>query len=121
MNWNPKKDNPFFNLKQLSSVEDEKHLNHFNDGKCDSIGRMWVGTLTRNHDLSVPDSGGALYMFDGNNIMEPKLKIGNVSISNGIAWSKNNENFYFIDSQLRNVQAFKFDLKTGEISKSLFK
>jgi sugar lactone lactonase YvrE len=84
--------------------------NRFNDGKCDPAGRFWAGTLSYKDQ---PEAG-ALYRLD------PDLKVHRmlekVSCSNGIVWSSDNKTMYYIDSPLRRVDAFDYELKTGNIS-----
>ena len=43
--------------------------------------------------------------------------ISQIDISNGMAWSKDQTVFYFIDSLPRKVYAFDFDTPSGLISK----
>ena len=40
-----------------------------------------------------------------------------LDISNGIAWSLDNKIMYYIDTLTRMIEAFDFNLETGEISK----
>jgi gluconolactonase len=42
-----------------------------------------------------------------------------VNISNGLPWSADNKTMYYIDSTPRKVYAYNFDLKSGNISKSI--
>ncbi len=44
-------------------------------------------------------------------------KVGNVSLSNGIAWSPDNTKMYFIDSTKRLIYSFDFEINTGNVSK----
>ena len=91
----------------------ESHLinNRFNDGKLDSKGRVWAGTMD---DIKGELGVGKLYRLDldGNvNIM-----IDNVTCSNGLAWSLDLKTFYFIDSLEYNVVAYDFEENSGEIT-----
>ncbi len=89
---------------------DKKPDNRFNDGKCDPAGRFWAGTIT-----TVKKTGdAALYMLDANG--ELHLKFPNVTNSNGLAWSADASQFYYIDTPTRKVRVFDFDNATGEIS-----
>lgn len=89
--------------------------NRFNDGKCDPSGRMWVGTMSRTLDSGFGDyvPKGSLYCMGRDMRIEKKLK--NVTISNGLAWSKNRTEFYFIDSPTRSVVVFDYDDRSAEI------
>ncbi len=84
--------------------------NRFNDGKCDPQGRLWAGTMSCKEE----EGAGSLYRItkDG----EVKKTVESVTISNGLAWSKDHRTMYYIDTPTRHVDAFDFDPDTGEIS-----
>jgi sugar lactone lactonase YvrE len=91
----------------------EPHLpqNRFNDGKCDPAGRFWAGTMTDGSPTVL--GAGTLYCLDAARQVTPRL--GQVSISNGLAWSRDKKTMYFIDSLAYSVDAFDYDDATGEI------
>lgn len=97
-------------LTYLGNPEADKDGNRFNDGKCDSRGRFWAGSLNENGQKQA----AALYMLDGKGKISKK--IDNVSCSNGLAWSSDNRIFYFIDTSIRQIVAYDFDLATAKIS-----
>lgn len=80
-----------------------------NDGACDTLGRLWVGTMHLEHK----QEAGALYCIDPD--LTVHKKISNSTISNGIVWSLDNKRLYYIDSPTQAVQSFIFEEKTGEI------
>ena len=82
----------------------------FNDGKCDAAGRFWAGTMSMNGEVKA----GSLYCIENNQSVSKKLS--GISVSNGLAWSPDNTVFYFIDTPTQSVQAFDFDLISGELS-----
>jgi len=90
----------------------EMHLpgNRFNDGKCDPRGRLWVGTMA----LTEAPGAGSLYMIDHD--LTHVKKIAGVTISNGMAWTRDSKTFYFIDTPTRQVVSYAFHLPTGTIS-----
>lgn len=90
----------------------ETHLlnNRFNDGKCDPAGRFWVGTMA----LSEAEGAGNLYMIDKN--LSASLKVENLTIPNGMAWSLDWKTFYFIDTPTFEVIAYRYDNESGAIS-----
>lgn len=90
----------------------EKHLpkNRFNDGKCDPTGRFWAGTTAMNDS----NNKGRLYCLD----TKQKITsvINEVKMSNGLAWSPDNQTMYYIDTPTKEVAAFDFHLDTGNIN-----
>src|SRR5690606_26544697 len=96
-------------LEWLVDLENKLTNNRFNDGKCDSRGRIWAGTM----DMSIKEGAGALYCIEKNGLQK---KIKNVTISNGLAWSLDNKIFYFIDTPTKKVQAYFFNEDNGEIT-----
>jgi sugar lactone lactonase YvrE len=92
----------------LMSVN-ELATNRINDGKCDPAGRFVVGTM----DMNEKDPTGSVYSFDGKQVT--KLFSG-VTISNGLTWSPDHKTFYHIDTPTHKVQAFDYDVVTGQIA-----
>jgi sugar lactone lactonase YvrE len=90
----------------------EAHLveNRFNDGKCDPAGRFWVGTMSH---LEKPDAG-SVYVLDIDGSVDKKIT--NTTISNGMAWSPDEQTFYFIDTPTSQVMAYQYDKESGEIN-----
>ncbi len=90
----------------------EAHLpeNRFNDGKCDPAGRFWAGTMGRSGE----ERRGSLYCLHADGMVSKML--GNIGISNGLAWSLDGSTMYYIDSNTAAVQAFDFEMETGGIS-----
>jgi len=96
----------------------EPHLtnNRFNDGKCDPVGRLWIGSMSmaENDGSGSSPPAGSLYCLKPDGKIEKKLD--GVTISNGLAWSPDNKTMYYIDSPTRKVVAFDYELSTGEIT-----
>lgn len=82
----------------------------FNDGKCDSRGRFWVGTM----DPRLKEQTGAVYRVD------PDLSVRRVSegygVSNGFAWSPDERVLYHCDSSPTIIYAYDFDAEAGEVA-----
>ncbi len=93
-------------------VDPESHLpeNRFNDGKCDSRGRLWAGTTRVQHD----EQAGFLYRLDAD--LTVNRKLDDVWISNGLAWSLDDKTMYYIDSPTSEIVAFDFDARSGELA-----
>lgn len=82
----------------------------FNDGKCDPAGRFWVGTM----HLEARKGAASLYVMEHDHSIRKVLD--DITISNGILWSPDHTNMYYIDTPTRQVRAFEYDIATGEIS-----
>ncbi|MFC0523268.1 SMP-30/gluconolactonase/LRE family protein [Pontibacillus salicampi] len=92
-------------------AEPEPHLpeNRFNDGKCDPMGRFFVGSM----DHKEKQTTGSLYMVADDHNVHPM--IDQVAISNGLAWSPDHTSFYFIDSPTKQVMTYSYNKETGHI------
>jgi sugar lactone lactonase YvrE len=96
-------------LEWLLDLEFGITENRCNDGRCDSYGRLWIGTM----HMNFKHEAGSLYCI--NNNLQVHKKLDNVTISNGLVWSPDDTKFYFIDSPTQKVQSFIFDRDSGEI------
>lgn len=97
-------------LTQIADPEGDNPDSRFNDGKADPVGRFWAGTMS----MSGRKGAGALYCLDTDASVDRKLE--GLSISNGLAWSLDEDVLYFIDSPTRQVVAYDYDADSGEIS-----
>ncbi|MCU0549721.1 MAG: SMP-30/gluconolactonase/LRE family protein [Leptolyngbya sp. Prado105] len=80
----------------------------FNDGKCDSQGRFWIGSIS-----DAPEQA-ELYRYDPDgsiHLMETGL-----TISNGLGWSPDESTFYLTDSAKHLIYAYDFDVARGAIA-----
>jgi sugar lactone lactonase YvrE len=96
----------------ISDPEKDINNNRFNDGKCDPMGRFWIGTM----DINAKPAKGNLYCLDQDLNISKKLQ--NLSISNGMAWSIDHRKMYFIDTATHKVVCFDYDSVTGNIENS---
>jgi sugar lactone lactonase YvrE len=96
-------------LEWLLDIESEIKNNRCNDAKCDSSGRLWIGTM----DMDFKLGAASLYCIDKNLSIEKKL--GNLTISNGMAWTADNQRMYFIDSPTQTIKSYIFDANSGAI------
>ena len=81
----------------------------FNDGKADPHGRLWVGTI---HELREPRA--ALYRFGARRL---ERMAGDVTVSNGLAWSPDARTMYWADTKAHRVDALDFDVDDGSLSR----
>lgn len=96
-------------MEELCEVEANQPLHRFNDGKVDPKGRIWIGTLS----TKFTGGAGSLYRIDVSR--KPVKVLSGLTISNGMAWTEDQDTFYFIDTPTRKIQEFSFDSATGEI------
>lgn len=80
-----------------------------NDGKCDSRGRFWVGSMHRG-----TEGAARLYRYDPDGSFH-EVEDG-LTISNGLGWSPDDHTFYLTDSPARRIYAYEFDPDRGSIS-----
>ena len=97
-------------VETKSQPEENIPTNRFNDGKADPGGRFWAGTLAFDETQGV----GKLYMLDKD--FNHSVKIENTTISNGMAWNKAHNTFYYIDTPTMEIVSYDFDKLTGHIS-----
>ena len=98
-------------LDLLSSFEEYSPENRFNDGKCDVVGRLWVGTMNK---ADSTQASGAFYRIDPD--LTQTRVAGGFRIPNGLAWSPDDTVMYHTDSRANVVHAYDFDPDTGERS-----
>lgn len=91
----------------LDSANVETRLN---DGKCDPMGRLWVGGM----HMPQTEAAGLLWMVDGEGNTTQQLD--SITISNGLVWTKDKQTFYYIDTPTGKIQAFDYDNESGNIS-----
>jgi L-arabinonolactonase len=84
--------------------------NRFNDGKCDSAGRFWAGTM----DDTATEHTGSLYRLDPD--LSAHRMDGAIGISNSLAWSPDDRTFYFADTLDGVIYAYDFEAAAGALS-----
>ncbi|MFW6171804.1 MAG: SMP-30/gluconolactonase/LRE family protein [Planctomycetota bacterium] len=95
---------------RVADPESDLPDNRFNDGKCDSEGRFWAGTMSM-----VRQPGAAsLYVLSTDRVVQ-KVFDG-VTTSNGLDWSPDQRSMYYIDTPTMKVRKFDFDSLSGTIA-----
>jgi sugar lactone lactonase YvrE len=85
----------------------------FNDGKVDSRGRFWAGTM----GLEAADRQllqGNLYRLDPDASVH--LMDTGYTLINGIGWSPDDTRMYVVDSEQRAIYLYDFDAEMGAIA-----
>ncbi|KAF5275084.1 hypothetical protein FQA39_LY07021 [Lamprigera yunnana] len=114
LEWDGK--NPIQNKQILTTVSQQFPNSRFNDGKADKNGRLWFGTMGFESPTGVASNEGALYLITKDNLNNPSAVIQPVNISNGLAWNKANDKFYYIDTPTFTVREYDYDNGSGTIS-----
>ncbi len=97
-------------LDVLSDVESKIVANRFNDGKCDPNGNLWVGSMHLKQDKP----NAKLYKISSNGTSTEMLD--NITISNGIVWTKDSKTMYYIDTPTGMIKAYDFDVESSTVS-----
>jgi len=98
-------------LELIATLDyDPMHM-RANDGKCDALGRLWIGTL----DETRTARNAALYCLDCRNGRAPEVRRMTepttlpVTTANGLAWSPDGRTLYWADTPAHTVRAWDFD------------
>lgn len=102
-------------VTDISKIDCEKSNIRFNDGKVDPAGRFFAGTMaTEVLPGQFERHQGSLYsLWTDHSVVK---HFDQVDVSNGLAWSLDYSIFYYIDSLSFTVDAFDYNLQSGEIS-----
>lgn len=95
----------------LHRPAEEVPSNRFNDGKCDSQGRFWGGTM----DFACQAPTGALYRYSADGTCQRHAL--DFAVTNGPTWSLDQRTMYVNDTVRGRVNAFDFDPASGTISR----
>jgi sugar lactone lactonase YvrE len=98
----------------VAPIEEDIEDWFLNDGKCDSLGRFWAGTVGVRPDGLAADGAGSLYCLETDGRVRRVLE--GVSLSNGLDWSPDGGSFYYVDSRAGGIDAFAFDVSSGQLS-----
>jgi len=96
--------------ESVAVAELDRPENRMNDGKADSRGRFWAGTMA---DDETPGAGG-LYRLNPDRSVD--RVISDVTVSNGLDWTDDDRLMYFIDSPTYRVDVLDFESGTGTVA-----
>ncbi|XP_069748042.1 regucalcin [Narcine bancroftii] len=102
-------------VTDIATVDQDKKNNRFNDGKVDPAGRFFAGTMAmETRPAEVERAQGSVYSLQTDHSVVKHFD--KVDISNGLDWSLDHKIFYYIDTLSFKVDAFDYDMQTGQIS-----
>ncbi len=84
--------------------------NRLNDGRVDRNGRLWIGTMDNEYNRP----NGALYCVAPDGTFRKAM--GDVKVSNGMAFSPDDKTFYFTDTRRHLTWAFDYDIDDGALT-----
>jgi len=93
--------------RRIAAAPYDPDHHRFNDGRCDRQGRFFVGTMNEGRDAP----SAALMRLDGD--FRLIRVVGDLTISNGLAWRPDGRTMYHADTPLRVVHAYDYDVATG--------
>ncbi|RYF21266.1 MAG: SMP-30/gluconolactonase/LRE family protein [Comamonadaceae bacterium] len=94
-------------LEQIAELPFDPATQRANDGRCDALGRFWVGTV--HEPVSGPrQQVGALYCVDARSGGAATVRrvLDGVATANGLAWSPDGASLYWSDTPAHAVRAW---------------
>jgi sugar lactone lactonase YvrE len=101
-------------IEPIGSPEPDLPDNRFNDGKCDSRGRFWAGTM----DMKESEPTGWLYRLDSDGNWT--RTDGGYRVTNGPTFSPDYRILYHTDSAGRTIYAFDVTEEGRLVNKRVF-
>jgi sugar lactone lactonase YvrE len=107
-------------LQRIASLDYDPSCHRANDGKCDALGRFWVGTIDETRQLK----NAALYCIDARHMgsgaaVQVQCKIeptAGMTTANGLAFSPDNRTLYWADTPSHTVWVWDFDAPSGAMT-----
>lgn len=100
-------------LEHITTLPYDTKTIRANDGKCDALGRFWVGT----YDEPKAAHAAALYSIDcraGTPVVQRQA--GDALTANGLAWSPDNQTVYWADTPNHIVHAWDYGLRDNTMT-----
>jgi len=105
-------------LQHIATLDYDPAQMRANDGKCDALGRFWIGTI----DETRVARNAALYSLDcregGSPLIERKLDQTTLpaTTANGLAWSPDGRTLYWADTPSHVVHAWDFEVHSNSMT-----
>lgn len=95
-------------LRQIAPAPFDGATQRFNDGRCDPMGRLWVGTIHEPRD----GPKATLFCLEDGQLRDASLP---VTVSNGLAFSPDGSTLYHADTSAHVIKAYNYQLRTGQV------
>lgn len=101
-------------LQRIATLDYDPAVMRANDGKCDALGRLWIGTI----DETRSAKNAGLYVLDCRDARTPTIeqKAGDALTGNGLAWSPDGHTLYWSDTPRHVVHAWDMHPSTAALS-----
>ena len=101
-------------LERITTLPYDTTTVRANDGKCDALGRFWVGTI----DETKKAKAAALFSIDARHSGPAVVKTmaDQALTANGLAWSLSGDTLYWADTPKHLVHAWDFDIQSNALS-----
>ena len=105
-------------LQHIATLDYDPAQMRANDGKCDALGRFWIGTI----DETRVRRNAALYSLDCREGRTPLIecKVDQTTLpattANGLAWSPDGRTLYWADTPSHTIRAWDWDAKSNAMS-----
>jgi len=100
-------------LEPITTLPYDTQAVRANDGKCDTLGRFWVGTI----DEPKARRAAELFSIDCRNTRPVvERKAGDALTGNGLAWSPDSRTLYWTDTPNHVLHAWDFDVASNTLS-----
>jgi sugar lactone lactonase YvrE len=93
--------------RPFATLDPSYDRGRFNDGKCDSRGRLVTGSIDPQFEFVC-----SLYVVEGDGAL--RTITGGIAVSNGIGWDDDRGLMYYTDTWTHRIDVFDYDLETGE-------
>ncbi|MBY0409378.1 MAG: SMP-30/gluconolactonase/LRE family protein, partial [Burkholderiaceae bacterium] len=101
-------------LARLPAAQHDTHVLRLNDGRCDTAGRFWAGSVIT--PRTAPNA--ALWCLEATNDGGYTVRhmAGSNFTANGLAFSPDDRTLYWSNTPEHRIDRFDFDVATGEIT-----
>jgi sugar lactone lactonase YvrE len=98
-------------LQNLLAPPYDVGTTRFNDGRCDSAGRFWLGSIFEPKDRP----GASLFCMERGQLRDLRQP---VTTSNGVAFSCDGKTLYRSDTPAHKILAYDYDMASGRLGES---